>query len=109
MGVESTATSEEVVTLSSNGQKPEVKNNKQKKLLPPSTITEDSPRSWKIEDSEALYRIEGWGRTISKKSCYHLVRSQKILLVPGKLRTAKLCIALKVGDNLIFRLMLPVM
>ncbi|MBW4556420.1 MAG: biosynthetic arginine decarboxylase [Trichormus sp. ATA11-4-KO1] len=61
MGVESNATSEEVV-MPSNGHKSEVKNHKQKKLLPPSTITKDLPRSWKIEDSEALYRIEGWGQ-----------------------------------------------
>ncbi|WP_414564139.1 MULTISPECIES: biosynthetic arginine decarboxylase [unclassified Anabaena] len=60
MGVESTATSEEVV-MPSNGHKSEVKNHKQKKLLPPSNPTGDLPRSWKIEDSEALYRIEGWG------------------------------------------------
>ncbi|MCG6137422.1 MAG: biosynthetic arginine decarboxylase [Nostoc sp. LLA-1] len=60
MGVESTATSEEVV-MPSNGHKSEVKNHKQKKLLPPSNPTEKLPRSWKIEDSEALYRIEGWG------------------------------------------------
>lgn len=62
MGVESTATSEEIVKLPSNGHKPEVKNHKPKKLLAPSTITDDSPRAWKIEDSEALYRIEGWGQ-----------------------------------------------
>ncbi|MGV0105498.1 hypothetical protein NSTCB13_04238 [Nostoc sp. DSM 114160] len=61
MGVESTATSDEVVQVPSNGQK-EVKNHKQKKLLPPSSTTGDLPRSWKIEDSEALYRIEGWGQ-----------------------------------------------
>lgn len=60
MGVESTATSEEVV-MPSNGHKSEVKNHKQKKLLPPSNSTGDLPRSWKIEDSESLYRIEGWG------------------------------------------------
>jgi arginine decarboxylase len=61
MGVESTATSDEVVQVPSNGQK-EVKNHKHKKLLPPSPTTGDLPRSWKIEDSEALYRIEGWGQ-----------------------------------------------
>ncbi len=62
MGVESTATSDEVVKVPSNGHKSEVKNHKQKKLLPPSTTTGDLPHSWKIEDSEALYRIEGWGQ-----------------------------------------------
>lgn len=60
MGAELTATSEEVV-MPANGHKSEVKNHKPKKLLPPSNITGNLPRSWKIEDSEALYRIEGWG------------------------------------------------
>ncbi|MEH2465242.1 biosynthetic arginine decarboxylase [Nostoc sp.] len=62
MGVEPTATSDEVVQVPANGHKSEVKNHKQKKLLPPITTTGDLPRSWKIEDSEALYRIEGWGQ-----------------------------------------------
>lgn len=62
MGVESTATSDEVVQVPSNGQKSEVKNPKQKKLLPPTTTAGSLPRSWKIEDSEELYRIEGWGQ-----------------------------------------------
>jgi arginine decarboxylase len=60
MGAELTATSEEVV-MSANGHKSEVKNHKPKKLLPPGNNTGNLPRSWKIEDSEALYRIEGWG------------------------------------------------
>jgi arginine decarboxylase len=60
MGAELTATSEEVV-MPANGHKSEVKNHKPKKLLPPSNTTGNLPRSWKIEDSEALYRIEGWG------------------------------------------------
>ncbi|WP_414527294.1 biosynthetic arginine decarboxylase [Nodularia chucula] len=58
MGAELTTTSEEVV-MPANGNKSEVKNHK-KKLLPPSNTT-GLPLSWKIEDSEALYRIEGWG------------------------------------------------
>lgn len=61
MGVESGITSEEVVKLPSHGHKSEGKNPKQKKLLPASSTPTDLPRSWKIEDSEDLYRIEGWG------------------------------------------------
>ncbi|UKO97229.1 biosynthetic arginine decarboxylase [Nostoc sp. UHCC 0870] len=60
MGVESTATSDEVVKVPSNGNKLEGKGYRQKKLLPPSTG--DVSRAWKIEDSEDLYRIEGWGQ-----------------------------------------------
>ncbi|HLO88815.1 MAG TPA: biosynthetic arginine decarboxylase [Nostocaceae cyanobacterium] len=60
MGVDATATSEEIVKLPA-GQKPEVKQQKQKKLLVPSN-TGDLSRSWKIEDSEDLYRIQGWGQ-----------------------------------------------
>ncbi|MBD2773492.1 biosynthetic arginine decarboxylase [Iningainema tapete] len=62
MGVESTATSTEMVKSPSNGQKTEVNERKVKKLLPPSTTTEVPRGSWKIEDSEELYRIEGWGQ-----------------------------------------------
>jgi arginine decarboxylase len=62
MGVESSGTSEiEVVKSLSNGLKGEGKKDKLRKLLPPATS--ETPRgSWKIEDSEALYRIEGWGQ-----------------------------------------------
>ncbi|MBW4668319.1 MAG: biosynthetic arginine decarboxylase [Cyanomargarita calcarea GSE-NOS-MK-12-04C] len=62
MGVESSGTSEiEVVKSPSNGHKGEGKKDKLRKLLPPATS--ETPRgSWKIEDSEALYRIEGWGQ-----------------------------------------------
>jgi arginine decarboxylase len=62
MGVESSGTSEiEMVKSSSNGHKGEGKKDKLRKLLPPATS--ETPRgSWKIEDSEALYRIEGWGQ-----------------------------------------------
>ncbi|WP_017319376.1 biosynthetic arginine decarboxylase [Mastigocladopsis repens] len=61
MRAESTDTSEEVVNPPSNGHKTELKNNKQKKLLPPAS-SPDTSRLWKIEDSEELYRIEGWGQ-----------------------------------------------
>ncbi len=60
MGAELTDTSDEVVLPSANGHKAEVSVRKGKKLLPPSTTLETT-RSWKIEDSEELYRIEGWG------------------------------------------------
>ncbi|AKG23445.1 biosynthetic arginine decarboxylase [Calothrix sp. 336/3] len=61
MRVESTATSEEVVKPPSNGKKAEMKHPKHKKLLLPAA-SEEGSRTWKIEDSEALYRIEGWGQ-----------------------------------------------
>ncbi|MBR8838685.1 MAG: biosynthetic arginine decarboxylase [Stigonema ocellatum SAG 48.90 = DSM 106950] len=61
MGVESTAMSDEVVKPPTNGHKAEVNNYRVKKLLPPSN-TSDTPPDWKIEDSEELYRIQGWGQ-----------------------------------------------
>ncbi|MEA5582585.1 biosynthetic arginine decarboxylase [Nodularia harveyana UHCC-0300] len=60
MGAELTDTSEGVI-MPANGHKSDVKSHKQKKLLPPSNNTGQLPLSWKIEDSEELYRIEGWG------------------------------------------------
>ena len=60
MGVESTA--DGIVKMPSNGHKAELKSQKQKKLLPPSTSTGDLSLPWKIENSEDLYRIEGWGQ-----------------------------------------------
>ncbi|HLP91621.1 MAG TPA: biosynthetic arginine decarboxylase [Nostocaceae cyanobacterium] len=60
MGVDSTVTSEEIVKLSA-GQKSDVKQHKPKKLLAPGNLG-DLSRSWKIEDSEDLYRIQGWGQ-----------------------------------------------
>ncbi|MBE9213430.1 biosynthetic arginine decarboxylase [Plectonema cf. radiosum LEGE 06105] len=99
MGVESSATSAETGRLSLNGKKVKAKlsnNHKEQKLLPPSKIP-NSPRShWRIEDSEALYRIEGWGQpyfsinaaghvTVSPKGerggsldLYELVKSLKL-------------------------------
>ncbi|BAY85680.1 arginine decarboxylase [Calothrix parasitica NIES-267] len=38
------------------------KNQRNQKLLPPSAITGSPESNWTIEDSEALYRIEGWGQ-----------------------------------------------
>ena len=60
MGAESTA--DEIVKMPSNVHKAELKSKKQKELLIPSKNTGDLPLLWKIEDSEDLYRIEGWGR-----------------------------------------------
>ena len=60
MGVESTTN--EIVKMPKNGYKSEQKNQKQKKLLPVSTTSGELSRTWKIEDSEDLYRIEGWGK-----------------------------------------------
>lgn len=78
MRVESTGASEEVVQPPANGHKAEVKNQKQKKLLPPSTTSETSPVIWKIEDSEALYRIEGWGQPyFSISAAGHITVSPK--------------------------------
>ena len=63
MGVESGATSVGVGKLSLNVKKKTVsKNQRNQKLLPPSTITDSPESNWTIEDSEALYRIEGWGQ-----------------------------------------------
>ncbi|MEB3215153.1 MAG: biosynthetic arginine decarboxylase [Nostocales cyanobacterium 94392] len=81
MGVESSATSAETGRLSLNGKKVKAKlsnNHKEQKLLPPSKIP-NSPRShWRIEDSEALYRIEGWGQPyFSINAAGHITVSPK--------------------------------
>ncbi len=78
MRLESTAASDEVVKPPShNGKKGELKHHKQKKLLPPAT-TPDGSRLWKIEDSEALYRIEGWGQPyFSINAAGHITVSPK--------------------------------
>lgn len=65
MGVESSATSARIAKSPSNGKEAKItvsKNKKTQKLLPPSTITDSHRSHWTIEDSEALYRIEGWGQ-----------------------------------------------
>ncbi|MDH6060768.1 biosynthetic arginine decarboxylase [Chrysosporum bergii ANA360D] len=77
MGAELTARSEGVV-MPVNGHKLEVKGHKPKKLLPPSNITEGPLRHWKIEDSEALYRIQGWGEPyFSINAAGHITVSPK--------------------------------
>ncbi len=65
MGLKSSATSAGIVKSPLNGKKAKntVNNNqKAQKLLPPSKIPDSQPSHWTIEDSEALYRIEGWGQ-----------------------------------------------
>ncbi len=77
MRLESTAASEEVVKPPGNSKKAEEKNHKHKKLLPPANSSEGS-RTWKIEDSEALYRIEGWGQPyFSINAAGHITVSPK--------------------------------
>ncbi|MEI2578221.1 biosynthetic arginine decarboxylase [Scytonema sp. PRP1] len=77
MRAESTDASEEVVKPPSNGHKTELKNHKQKKLLPPAS-SPDMSRLWKIEDSEELYRIEGWGQPyFSINAAGHITVSPK--------------------------------
>ncbi len=63
MGVESTATTDEVAkSATANGKKAAIEvSRKQKQLLLPSS-TSNTSRHWTIEDSEDLYRIEGWGQ-----------------------------------------------
>ena len=97
MGVESGATSAETGKFSLNGKKGKVgKNQKAQKLLPPSKIPDSHRSHWTIEESEALYRIEGWGQpyfsinaaghvTVSPKGerggsldLYELVRALKL-------------------------------
>ncbi len=75
MGVESTATSAEVENPETSGQIVELGNN-QNKLVP---VTKPNlPRFWKIEDSEALYRIEGWGEPyFSINAAGHITVSPK--------------------------------
>ncbi|MEL6459029.1 MAG: biosynthetic arginine decarboxylase [Cyanobacteria bacterium J06636_27] len=63
MGVESGVTSVGIGELSLNAKKKIAsKNPRNQKLLLPSTITDSPESNWTIEDSEALYRIEGWGQ-----------------------------------------------
>ena len=57
MGVELTAKSVEVQQASTNEHAAESNHSYQKSLVP----TTKPDRPWKIEDSEALYRIQGWG------------------------------------------------
>jgi arginine decarboxylase len=63
MGVESTATTDEMAKSAvTNGKKAAIEvSRKQKQLLLPSS-TSNTSRHWTIEDSEDLYRIEGWGQ-----------------------------------------------
>lgn len=60
MGVELTATSTEGEKPATNGKTAELNNSQNKEVL--ALAKTDLSRSWKIEESEALYRIEGWGQ-----------------------------------------------
>ncbi len=60
MGAESTT--DEIVKVLSHGHKAELKSQKQKQMLAPSKSATNISVPWKIEDSEDLYRIEGWGK-----------------------------------------------
>ncbi|MDJ0615477.1 MAG: biosynthetic arginine decarboxylase [Calothrix sp. MO_192.B10] len=64
MGVELTVTANELVNLSSNGHQAELnqQNQHKDKKKQSSSHNPPTPRPWRIEDSEALYRIEGWGQ-----------------------------------------------
>lgn len=58
MGVDLTASSDRVEPAANDENKTELKDGKKKSLqIVPANLS----RSWKIEDSEALYRIQGWG------------------------------------------------
>ncbi len=77
MRVEPTEILEEVMKLPSDGHKTELKNHKQKKLLPPAT-SPDALRLWTIEKSEELYRIQGWGQPyFSINAAGHITVSPK--------------------------------
>ena len=60
MGVDLTANLAKPKKLTTNGQILNL-DTSQKQLVPTSTKTDLSQKSWSIEDSEALYRILGWG------------------------------------------------
>jgi len=74
MGVELTAASTEV-EKPENGPKAELEPS-QNQLVP--VAKTNFPLSWKIEDSEALYRIEGWGQPyFSINAAGHITVSPK--------------------------------
>lgn len=81
MGVESTAMTDEVVKPPSNGKKAvssHNSNSKQKQLLLPSSTPNTPRRHWTIEDSEDLYRIDGWGQPyFSINAAGHITVSPK--------------------------------
>lgn len=81
MGVESTAMTDEVMKPPSNGKKAALSNNsnnKHKQLLLPSSTPNTPRRHWTIEDSEDLYRIDGWGQPyFSINAAGHITVSPK--------------------------------
>ena len=77
MGVESTATSDEVLKPPANGKKAAALERKKQFLLPSSTPN-SSRQHWTIENSEDLYRIEGWGQPyFSINAAGHITVSPK--------------------------------
>jgi arginine decarboxylase len=77
MGVDITVTEAEVENPANNRQRAEL-NNSQNKLVP--VAKTNFPLSWKIEDSEALYRIEGWGQPyFSINALGHVTVSPKVI------------------------------
>lgn len=67
--------SSEVEKAATNGHKAEL-NSSKKNSVP--VAKKDLPRSWKIEESEALYRIEGWGEPyFSINAAGHITVSPK--------------------------------
>ena len=73
MGVKLTATSDEVKPP--NTEQVELSNS-QNKVVPIAKV--DLPKSWRIEDSEALYRIDGWGEPyFSINAAGHITVSPK--------------------------------
>ncbi|MEB3178330.1 MAG: biosynthetic arginine decarboxylase [Nostocaceae cyanobacterium] len=77
MGVELSANLDDVGKVATNGKAVELKkNHKQKPLLSAPKV--EVSRPWKIEDSEALYRIEGWGQPyFSINAAGHITVSPK--------------------------------
>jgi len=75
MGVDLTAASDRVEKATTNENEAELKDGQKKSLQ---IVKANLPRSWKIEDSEDLYRIEGWGEPyFSINAAGHITVSPK--------------------------------
>jgi arginine decarboxylase len=79
MGVESTVTSAELAKPpSSNGKKAALEQNYEEKSLLLPVAADIKRGNWTIEESEALYRIEGWGQPyFSINAAGHITVSPK--------------------------------
>ncbi|MFM6819842.1 MAG: arginine decarboxylase, partial [Dolichospermum sp.] len=77
MGVEST--DDDLIKMLPNGHKAELKSQREKKLLVSTSITTGNLASpCKMENSEDLYRIEGWRRpNLSMNAAGHVTVSPK--------------------------------